>query len=148
MSLTPSTAAREFSLIREGENEKQRMIWHQEESVPGEAGGRGGKKGMVTSHSFAYPKHRQYESKFTIVLSKPPATGFKKEKKKEKKSVTHFKVQKQHVWSELPFPVLAWIIKSPLCSDPASPRQVLKYHNSWPAEWMQKGCSNKLEHHF
>ena len=55
MSLTPSTAAREFSLVREGENEKERIIGNQEESVPGEPGGRGGKKGMVTSHSFPTP---------------------------------------------------------------------------------------------
>ena len=51
--------------------------------MPSEAGGRGEKKGMVTSHSFAYPKHRRYETNFAIILSKPPATAFKKEKKKE-----------------------------------------------------------------
>ena len=54
--------------------------------MPSEAGGRGGKKGTVTSHSLAYPKHWRYETNFTIILSKPPATVFKKEKKKKSRN--------------------------------------------------------------
>lgn len=57
-------------------------MWGQEELVPGEVVGQGRKEENGASHNSAHQKHWQHKSNLTIILIKPPATAFKKGKKK------------------------------------------------------------------